>query len=61
MDPGSITIKARQIVIEGQATGDAKSPMTTVEGSDIAIVKGGLVKINEEPVFKYVSVASRPP
>ena len=46
IEPASITIKAPQIKIEGSATADLKSAMTTVEGSGMATVKGGLVKIN---------------
>ncbi len=46
IEPACITINSPQITIEGQATLDATSPMTTVEGSGMAIVKGGLVKIN---------------
>ena len=46
VEPASITIKSPQIKIEGDATADLKSAMTTVEGSGMATVKGGLVKIN---------------
>lgn len=46
MEPGSITIKSPQIKIEGQASADVKSAMTTVEGSGMTTIKGGLVKIN---------------
>ncbi len=41
-----ITIKGIKIAIEGQATLDAKSPMTTVNADAILTLKGGLTKIN---------------
>ncbi len=46
IEPASIKISAPQITIEGQATTDVKGTMTTLEGSGMAMIKGGLVKIN---------------
>ncbi|MGQ0484951.1 MAG: type VI secretion system Vgr family protein [Hyphomicrobiales bacterium] len=46
MDPKSITIESLTITIKAMAQLDAKSPLTTVEGSGILTLKGGLVLIN---------------
>jgi type VI secretion system secreted protein VgrG len=41
-----ITIKGMMVSIEGQATLDAKSPMTTVKGDGMLTLKGGITMIN---------------
>lgn len=41
-----ITVKGIQIKVEGQATADLKSPMTTVNGDGMLTLKGALTKIN---------------
>lgn len=46
MDPTSITITSPTIKIEGKATVDVKSVMTTVNASGILTLKGSLTKIN---------------
>jgi type VI secretion system secreted protein VgrG len=46
MELGSITIESTLITIKAAAQLDAKSPLTTVEGSGILTLKGGLVLIN---------------
>lgn len=46
MTPSSIEIKAPQIKIKADATLDAESAMTTVKGSGLLTLQGGLVKIN---------------
>ena len=46
MEPKGITIKAPTIMIKADATLDATSPLTTVKGTAILTLKGGLVLIN---------------
>jgi type VI secretion system secreted protein VgrG len=46
IESSGIKIGATQIEIEGQATIDAKSPMTTVKGDGQLTLKGGMVMIN---------------
>jgi type VI secretion system secreted protein VgrG len=46
MTPAAIELKGVQIKIEGNATLDLKAAMVTLDGSGMAMVKGGLVKIN---------------
>ncbi len=46
MTPGSIEIKSVKIDVQAQAMLTAKAPMTTVEGSALLTLKGGLVLIN---------------
>jgi type VI secretion system secreted protein VgrG len=46
IDQTGITIKGIMVSIEGQATLDAKSPMTTVKGDGMLTLKGGITMIN---------------
>ena len=46
LDPMKVTIKAMQIEVKGSIKTDIKGLMTTVEGSAMLMLKGGLVKIN---------------
>jgi type VI secretion system secreted protein VgrG len=46
MDPSSIEIKSPMITITADATAKLSSPLTTVEGSGILTLTGGLVTIN---------------
>jgi type VI secretion system secreted protein VgrG len=46
LEPGSIIIRSPQIKIDGTATVDVASAMTTVQGSGMLTLQGGLVKIN---------------
>jgi len=46
IDGTSIKIESAMIQMEGQATVDVKSPMTTVKGDGILTLKGGLTMIN---------------
>jgi len=46
LDQSSITLSSMQINIKGQASIDAKAPMTTVEASGVLTLKGGVVLIN---------------
>ena len=46
IDQQGITLEGIQIAIKGTATLDAKSPLTTVAGTGILTLQGGLVKIN---------------
>lgn len=46
MDPSSIEIKSPMITITADGTAKLSSPMTTVEGTGILTLTGGLVKIN---------------
>ena len=46
IDPTSVTIKTTMLKMEGQATADLKSPMTTVKGDGILTLKGGMTLIN---------------
>lgn len=46
MDLSGITVDAPMITVKGGAMAKLTSPMTTVEGSGLNIVKGGLVLIN---------------
>jgi type VI secretion system secreted protein VgrG len=46
IDQTGITIKGMMVSIEGQATLDAKSPMTTVNGDGMLTLKGGITMIN---------------
>jgi type VI secretion system secreted protein VgrG len=46
IDQTGITIKGMMVSIEGQATTDVKSPMTTVKGDGMLTLKGGLTMIN---------------
>jgi type VI secretion system secreted protein VgrG len=43
---GTITITGVTVTVEGKATLDAKSTLTTVKGNAMTVVKGGLVMIN---------------
>jgi type VI secretion system secreted protein VgrG len=46
IDQTGVTIKGMMVTIEGQATLDAKSPMTTVKGDGMLTLKGGVTMIN---------------
>ncbi|MEM9062134.1 MAG: type VI secretion system tip protein TssI/VgrG [Pseudomonadota bacterium] len=46
LEPAKITIKSVQIAIQAQVKLDAKGVMTTVEGSAMCTIKGGMVMIN---------------
>ncbi len=46
MTPSGITISAAKIEVKGQAKIDVDSPLSTVSGSGLLTLKGGLVKIN---------------
>jgi hypothetical protein len=46
MDPASIKLESPQITVTGNATAKLTSPLSTVEGTGILTVTGGLVKIN---------------
>lgn len=46
IDQSGITIKGMMVKIEGSTMLQAKSPMSTVEGSGMLTVKGGVVMIN---------------
>lgn len=46
MKPGSIEIKTIQLKMEGSATADLKSAMTTIQGSAMVKMTGGMVLIN---------------
>ncbi|MBI4696809.1 MAG: type VI secretion system tip protein VgrG [Gammaproteobacteria bacterium] len=46
IDQSGITLDGIQITIKGSATLDAKSPLTTVAGTGVLTLQGGLVKIN---------------
>ncbi|NOQ15086.1 MAG: type VI secretion system tip protein VgrG [Methyloprofundus sp.] len=46
IDQTGITIKGIMVKIEGQATAEVKSPMTTVKGDGMLILKGGITMIN---------------
>ena len=46
LEPTKITIKSVQIEIKGDATVEAKSPMTTVKGDAMLTLKGGMVMVN---------------
>ncbi|WP_372571940.1 type VI secretion system Vgr family protein [Ruegeria jejuensis] len=46
IDPKGVTIKGPMIAVTGDAKCDVKSPLTTVEGSGMLTLKGGVVMIN---------------
>lgn len=46
IDQSGITIKGIMVKIEGTATAEMKSPMTTVSGDAMLTLKGGIVMIN---------------
>jgi type VI secretion system secreted protein VgrG len=46
IDQTGITIKGIMVTIEGTAKADIKSPMTSVNGDGMVMVKGGIVMIN---------------
>ncbi|WP_282609171.1 type VI secretion system Vgr family protein [Pelagibius sp. Alg239-R121] len=46
IDQSGIKIKGLMVTVEGSIKTDVKSPMTTVEGSGMLTVKGGIVMIN---------------
>lgn len=46
IDMSGITISGTMVTVEGKATADVKSPMTTVDGSGMLTLKGGAVMIN---------------
>ncbi len=46
IDQKGITIKGTMITIQGTATAEMKSPMTTVKGDGMLTLKGGMVMIN---------------
>ncbi len=46
IDQSGITIKGIMIKIEGSATAEMKSPMTTVKGDGMLTLKGGITMIN---------------
>jgi len=46
MTPSSITIKSVSVTVQGEATAEVKSPMTTVKGDGMLTLKGGVVMIN---------------
>ncbi|MEX0350805.1 MAG: type VI secretion system Vgr family protein [Paracoccaceae bacterium] len=46
IDPKGVTIKGPMITVTGDAKADVKSPLTTVEGSGVLTLKGGVVMIN---------------
>jgi type VI secretion system secreted protein VgrG len=46
LEPAKITIKSPMIQIQGDAKVDVTAPMTSVTGSGILTLQGGLVKIN---------------
>ncbi len=46
IDQTGVTIKGMMVSIEGQATLEAKSPMTTVSGDGMLTLKGGITMIN---------------
>lgn len=46
IDQTGITLKGLMIKIEGTATAEMKSPLTTVDGSGMLTLKGGVVMIN---------------
>ena len=46
IDQTGITLKGLMIKIEGTATAELKSPLTTVDGSGMLTLKGGVVMIN---------------
>ncbi len=46
IDQSGITIKGIMVKIEGSATAEMKSPMTTVKGDGMLTLKGGLTMIN---------------
>lgn len=46
IDQSGIKIKGMMVTVQGDIKADLKSPMTTVEGSGMLTVKGGIVMIN---------------
>ncbi len=44
--PSGITVKGIMVSIQGQATAEVKSPMTTVSGDGMLTLKGGIAMIN---------------
>ncbi|MEX0818955.1 MAG: type VI secretion system tip protein TssI/VgrG [Pirellulaceae bacterium] len=46
IEPSGITIKGPMVTIEGQAKADLKAPITSVAGTGMLQMQGGLVKIN---------------
>ena len=46
IEMGGITVKGVQVKIEGQASAEVKSPMTTVKGDGMLTIKGGMTMIN---------------
>jgi type VI secretion system secreted protein VgrG len=46
LTPGGITMKGVTLSIEGSAKTDVKGPIVNVAGDGMAILKGGMVKIN---------------
>lgn len=46
LEPAKITIKSTMIEVKADAKLDAESPMTTVKGTAILTLQGGLIKIN---------------
>lgn len=46
IDQSGIKIKGMMVTVQGDIKADVKSPMTTVEGSGMLTVKGGIVMIN---------------
>lgn len=46
IDPQGVTIKGLVVKIEGTLTADLKSAMTSIDGSGVVKVKGGIVTIN---------------
>jgi type VI secretion system secreted protein VgrG len=46
IDTSGVTISATKVSIQGQATAELKSPMTTVQGDGTLTLKGGMTMIN---------------
>ena len=46
IDNTGITISGMMVTVEGKATADVKSPMTTVKGDALLTLDGGMTMIN---------------
>jgi type VI secretion system secreted protein VgrG len=46
IDQTGVTIKGIMVSVQGQATAELKSPMTTVNGDGMLTLKGGITMIN---------------
>jgi type VI secretion system secreted protein VgrG len=46
VDPSGVTVKGIIVKVEGQAMAEMKSPLTSVKGDGLVMVKGAITMIN---------------